>query len=120
MTEANPGGGEALAEYRKTLKAMRAEAGEADKPGLDLALFAIGDEGADMGGFEDEFASDEDMMAEIPPEPTRKAVAGSAAGGATLLLAWVLSEIGVQMPVEVQAAVAVLVGAGVAYFKKEF
>lgn len=120
MTEVNPGGGESLAEYHQTLKAMRAEAREADKPGLDLALFAIGDEGADMGGFEDEFASDEDMMQEMPPEPMRKGVAGSAAGAITLLAAWILSEIGVEMPLEVQAAAAVLVGAVIAYAKSEF
>lgn len=120
MTEANPGGGEALAEYRKTLKAMRAEAREADKPGLDLALFAIGDDGTDLGGFEDEFADDASLEMEMPPEPMRKGVAGSAAGAITLLAAWILSEIGVEMPLEVQAAVAVLVGAIIAYAKPEF
>lgn len=110
-----------LAEYRQTLKAMRKEASESDKPGLDLALFALdGEQGADMGGFEDEFADDADLEMEMPPEPTRKAVAGSAAGGAALLVAWILSEIGVQMPLEVQAAAAVLVGAAFAYFKREY
>lgn len=53
-------------------------------------------------------------------EPVRKGVAGSAAGAVTLLAAWILSEIGVEMPLEVQAAAAVLVGAVIAYAKSEF
>lgn len=52
-------------------------------------------------------------------EPVRKGVAGSAAGAVTLLAAWILSEIGVEMPIPVQAAVAILIGSIVAYFKSE-
>lgn len=51
--------------------------------------------------------------------PTAKVTAGAAAGAVTVLLAFVLGAIGVDVPQGVSAAVTVLLTAGAAYLKRE-
>jgi hypothetical protein len=51
--------------------------------------------------------------------PTSKVIAGGTAGAATVLLLWLVSLFGLQVPPEVAAAVTALLAAGAAYLKTE-
>jgi hypothetical protein len=51
--------------------------------------------------------------------PTSKVIAGGTAGASTVLLLWLVSLFGLQVPPEVAAAVTVLLTAGAAYLKPE-
>lgn len=99
---------------------------QVENPGLEQSLIQLqtldqNDPGVVRARtvLQEELAFDESEIHEPPPEPLRKEVAGTAAGGAALLVAWVLSEVGISMPGEVVAALAVLVGALAAYLKSE-
>lgn len=51
--------------------------------------------------------------------PTSKVLAGGVAGAASVVLVWLVSLFGLQVPPEVAAAVTVLLGVGAAYLKTE-
>lgn len=52
-------------------------------------------------------------------KPTAKVTAGSVAGALTVVLVWVSSLVGLDVPAYVAAAVTLLLTAAAAYFKPE-
>ena len=53
------------------------------------------------------------------PAPTRKVAAGGGTGAATLVLLWVASLLGVEMPEPVAGAIVLLASGLAAYFTRE-
>lgn len=110
---------EEMQEFAQTLKTMRAECADEDRSGLDLALTAMGED-AEIAGYDDEYVSSTDLDPDMPDEPVRKGVVGTTAAGIVLVLTWVLSEISINIPLDVQGALALLIGAGFAWYQKEY
>lgn len=50
-------------------------------------------------------------------KPQPKVVAGGAAGAASIVLVYILGEVGVSVPAEVASAITVLIGTFAAYMK---
>ena len=54
-----------------------------------------------------------------PREPVRKEIVAGASAGVALIVVWVLTQFGLSVPPDVQAAIALLVGAAGGYLKGE-